>query len=414
MYRSKTTSSELDFFHFWQPFVRSFQLLGISHYAILRPDLSSQRVKLNFLRIFFAIVTFTQLTGFNYFLVAFSRHMQVLKRLDVSVIFILVATAIRFCQFFAFVMIPFETFFRRRAEMELFETLRRIDQVFRNSLKSNIDYRAHRRQQMRKICLFFLGMISITGFSFALGDPFHMPSSLLGRLYLVYILFLLRIRVFQFAFYINVLNNLLADLKMVMRRQQLRTKYNPTLWKDIRFARKIYTNIWLLKSLIGKCFGFSMILFMADSGVQLINSAYWFYLNNTAIHSVQLDFRKYLPRMWDDRTLIFVFSTAPANFSLQKTFSIPLRLEWLSFTFAGYRINAEKRWDRSNDLFRGVSHVSVWQGKEIATVLHSHQNFRIDNYQRFVRIFSLHIQQQPIDITATNFLTINNALMNSV
>lgn len=47
-------------------------------------------------------------------------------------------------------------------------------------------------------------------------------------------------------------------------------------------------------------------------------------------------------------------------------------------------------------------------------MLHSHQIHRISNYQGFVRIFSLHIRQQTINITAMNILTINNALLNSV
>lgn len=57
---------------------------------------------------------------------------------------------------------------------------------------------------------------------------------------------------------------------------------------------------------------------------------------------------------------------------------------------------------------------SLLQGQSIAATLHSHQNHHIEKYQNFVRIFSLHIRQQPIEISALNILTLNNALMNSV
>lgn len=68
-----------------------------------------------------------------------------------------------------------------------------------------------------------------------------------------------------------------------------------------------------------------------------------------------------------------------------------------------------------------VSHVHCshvrdlfFQGASIAGVLHSQQNYRLRNYQTFVRIFSLQIKQQPINIAACNVFTFSYQFLNSV
>lgn len=292
MPRTKNTPHEVDFFNFWKPFVRIFQTLCISHYRVFRPELVNQRLKLNLLRFLFFVYVLGQTTTINFFLAALSRQTRKLGQYNASPTFIFVNVVTRCSQFASFAVIPYETFFKRHTEQELFETLQHVDDIFKRKLNHVIDYRVHRRRQLTTTWLYFLIITTTMTSSFLLNIPLHSFSAT-GFSYFAYMLFLWRIRIFQIAFYINAVIELMEELKTVMRRQQQRIKCNPVHWKDIQFARKIYSNIWLLQRLIGNCFGYSMALFVIDSSVQMINSAYWIFLNVVVIKSNHLYTREY-------------------------------------------------------------------------------------------------------------------------
>lgn len=46
--------------------------------------------------------------------------------------------------------------------------------------------------------------------------------------------------------------------------------------------------------------------------------------------------------------------------------------------------------------------------------LHTTSNYFNENYQRFIRIFSLQLKEQPIQITMKQMFTFNNSLLKSV
>lgn len=50
----------------------------------------------------------------------------------------------------------------------------------------------------------------------------------------------------------------------------------------------------------------------------------------------------------------------------------------------------------------------------MSKALHTPSNYRDPNYQRFIRIFSLHMKEQPIQITMKQMFTFNYALLKSV
>lgn len=291
MQRSKDASSELDFIHFWKPFVRFFQFFCLSHYGIFRPGLKDQRFKLTLLRIFL-IVHVSILVASAYFFfrikVSFSLGMD---KYNVSPIFSYVDIGTRFIQTAFFLFIPIEMFCMRRTELKIFETLQCIDDILRK-LNHYIDYGIHRRRQWRETLLFFTGMALVVISSLCAILTAINLETILSILNFFHIFIVTRLRVFQFGFFINALCNLLGELKILMLRQQHRIKYNSASWKDIQCARKIYSRVWLLKTLIGDYFGYSMILFVVDSAWQLINSAYWIYLNSDSIESNFLYIRK--------------------------------------------------------------------------------------------------------------------------
>lgn len=296
MSRSRNSSPDLDFVHFWQPFVRIFQFFSIAHYGLLRLKTSKNyRFKLFLSRSYIVFIILIRLiVAYFYAKLSLPTRYVEMKKYSVSPVFVGVNGVTKFILVLPFIVIPIETFFKRRTERAIFETLQHIDDMFKKNLKHSIDYRTHRRRQLRKIWLYLAGVTFVIFSSVSINISILNPKYSHGVLIFVYIFAAMLIRVFQFTFFINELTDLLGELRIVMQRQQQRAKYNPTRWKDIQFVRKVYSKIWFLRKLIGECFGYSMILFVVDSAVKVIDSAYWFYLNNESLKSISLHIGQYI------------------------------------------------------------------------------------------------------------------------
>lgn len=296
MSRPGNTRRELDFIHFWKPYVRFFQFLCISHHGIFRPDLKDQRIKLISLRIFSIVNVSIQIVVSAYFFVCMGteRKLRVVDKFNVSPLFIYVNVGTRFCQLLSFLVIPVEMFFHSHVEHKIFETLQSIDDIFQK-MNFSIDYGIHRRQQMRKTWLLFTVITIAMIFAYVVNFAIDTLLDLFGILLYSYIFIVWRMRVFQILFFINAVFDLLGEpeLKVVMRRQQHRLKYNSAHWKDIQYARKIYSKIWFLKTLISDCFGYSMVLIIVDSAVKIINTGYWFYMDEGSLETITLFSRQY-------------------------------------------------------------------------------------------------------------------------
>lgn len=279
----------MDFLHFWIPFVRTFQFLGISHYIILRPELKNHRIKLILHQTYFFAIILIQFVGIAIYLkiVLETRVKTLQEKYNMSPLFVGVNIATRFSQFLCVAVIPFETFFKRHIEQKLVETFQRIDEICRSQINRPIDYYALRRRQLVKTWLLYIVTSLVFFSSLFLKVPVYDAG-----MYVFYGAFLASLlRVFQFAFHINVLIGLLGELKLLMRHQQQRSRMDPAQWMEIKYARKMYSNLWLAKTLIGDCYGFSMILFIVDRMVKQISSAYWFYVNIESIKSNSMHMR---------------------------------------------------------------------------------------------------------------------------
>lgn len=287
MIRPENSLPELDFMNFWKPIVGTFQFFCISHYGIFRHELKSQPLKLNSHRLFFILNVSIQLMSSGYNVLQLQTQSPTMEKYNVSPIFTYVNFGTKFTLSLSIMMISLETYFKRNKEQQLFETLQCIDKIFKKKLKHDIDYRAQRRRQMRNICIYFtvITTIIISSLSINISIARVNVRTFLGILFFAYVFVLSRMRVFQIALLVNAVGDLLAELEISMRRQQQRTKYNPARWKDVQYCRKIYSKIWHLSTLISDCFGYSMVLFVANSTVQIIGAAYWNYLNIDSINS---------------------------------------------------------------------------------------------------------------------------------
>lgn len=134
------------------------------------------------------------------------------------------------------------------------------------------------------------------------------------------------------------------------------------------------------------------------------------------LHQFRFDTINGVQHTWVQDCNVIHADMTGTEFKLQKSASTRFPLRQFYRIFAGYRTNVPNRWvEAMKSIFSWIwIRIMLGQGAEIASVLHSHPNIQVKNYQRFVRIFSLHLRQQPIKITATNLITFNNAFLNSV
>lgn len=75
-----------------------------------------------------------------------------------------------------------------------------------------------------------------------------------------------------------------------------------------------------------------------------------------------------------------------------------------------------KHGELSNGIFveQIVIDAGFIQGKSISNALHTPSNYQDRDYQRFIRIFSLQLRKQPIEIKIKEMFTVNYALLKSV
>lgn len=187
MHRSNNAQKDLDFFHFWKPIVRTFQFFCILHYDIFRPELNIQRLRLNLHRLFFILIVSIQIMscGYNLFLLRMKIQTETMEKYNVSPIFTYVNVGTKFILILSFMMIPFENYFKRHSQRKLIEMLQCIDGIFEMKLKHVIDYRAQRRRQLLKTCLYFLVVTFTVFVSFLVSFPIDWCNSFLDFWFLL-------------------------------------------------------------------------------------------------------------------------------------------------------------------------------------------------------------------------------------
>lgn len=281
MFRSNNidvTAVELNFIQFWTPFVRIFQCCGASHFGIFRPPLHTQRIKCDWLcMIFFGQIIFT--VACVYFHSQMEMAISIYSIESTSSIFAYVNYISYYSYFASNFLFPFETFAMRHTERRIYDTLHNIDAIFRH-FNHVVDYRTHRRRQIVNILLCFVGPMALTFYGLCIAFPLKLThSSVAGISIFVYLNVVWRTRLAQIAMHINALCDLLGELKVLMQRHKHAIKYNSAAWRNIQSDRRIYTHIWQLKTLIGDCFGFSLILFVIGSALKVVTCSYWLFLN---------------------------------------------------------------------------------------------------------------------------------------
>lgn len=278
---------------FWRPFVRYFQAFGVSHYSIFYPKVRIYRM-LNFVGICvlqMSLLAFVLIHGPRVHYIGNANFKE--SPLMNYVSFMSIGA-----NFLSHLVAHLEPLFTRTSEVQLYQRLNEINEIFARKLDFVTDFDVIRRKFIRKTIAFFV-LASILSFIYSM---FFLPADIKGMsIFLVCRLLsvvIIRSRRCQIAFHVNYLTRILHDLRILLKRQQETYRHNPSESGNGRdnlcHLRDIYSNAWLVKNLLSNCFGWSFITFLLEFSFELINSAYWAYINIKLYNSISKLIRKLL------------------------------------------------------------------------------------------------------------------------
>lgn len=199
--------------------------------------------------------------------------------------------------------IPLENLFYGKQEKEICKKFQIISDIFTTKLNYIPDYKTRRIKYMyRTVLLFVFDILLAYASVFAtLPDSDDDYTSFLQPTVMIGII-ILRVRWCQIALFLNVIADTLCDLQVLLKQQQMQSIIetnnqlrNKLIRQRIQCFRDIYSNIWLITTLMSDCFGWSLIAFLIKVTLELINGAYWFYINLRLNHSIGYNIGEIMP-----------------------------------------------------------------------------------------------------------------------
>lgn len=283
-----------------KPFIRIFQVLCVSHYSVYRP-----RLRNNFIR---------SLPFFLYFLTFALTHVIFLtlnlkrgigegndpkRRKESPVMFYINCLSI-FGTIATHATTHLETLLSGRRENEMHQKLKKINDIFTTKLNHFVDYKARRAKYVKKTVLFFVFTWLLSAGSSLIRVPISNHDKYFNQPLLILTVTVIRLRGCHVALFLNIIADILKDLQLLLKQQQIKSHQrcgnSTSIYykrENLRFLREIYSNVWLVKSMISDCFGWSLITFLVEFSIEIINSSYWFYINLNMYGSNSLNIRKY-------------------------------------------------------------------------------------------------------------------------
>lgn len=288
-----------EFVNFWKPFTRVFQALCVSHYSVFRPRLRNSYLKSLPFFIYSIIRPTVQLAIlFSTCNMKFCSSEDREEKCRGSLLMYYVNALSVFGSVVAHVTMYAEAIFCRKREMEIYERLQTISEIFESRLNYPLNYKSLRAEYLRVAGFFLFTVILAFSTSFSklptlYDDKFFMtPLMVTGVI-------ASRARWCQMALFLKILADNLKHLQIALKQHQFQSCENVNEHPENRFEREniqhfreIYSNCWCIVTDMSEYFGWSMIAFLAKTTLESINGSYWFYVNQNSFDSSQLNFRK--------------------------------------------------------------------------------------------------------------------------
>lgn len=192
-----------------------------------------------------------------------------------------------------------ETLLNEKRENKIHQKLKKINDIFATKLNHVIDYRARRVRYVKKTVMVFVFAWLLSAGSSLIKVPISNHDKYFNQPILILVVSIIRSRGCHVAFFLNTLADILNDLQILLKQQQIKSRQRPNdlvgmnyKRENIQYLREIYSNVWLIKTMISDCFGWSLITFLIEFSIEVINSSYWFYINLNAYGSNSLNIRE--------------------------------------------------------------------------------------------------------------------------
>lgn len=290
-----------EFETFWKPFTRVFQVLCVSHYSLYRPKLRKNFLRslpfllyfLSFASVHIIFLTLNLTKGFQE-----GHDHPFTKRKESPLMFYINCLSIS-GTFATHITTHLETLLCGKRENEIHLRLKRINDIFATKFNHVVDHKARRLKYVRKIVsVFAFAWILSAGSSF-IRVPVSNHDKYFNQPILILAVIIIRSRGCHIAIFLNIIADILNDLQILLKQQQIQSRQTSDQLigihykrDNIQYLREIYSNVWLIKTLMSDCFGWSLITFLIEFSIEVINSSHWFYINLNAFGSNSLNIRK--------------------------------------------------------------------------------------------------------------------------
>lgn len=288
------------FQNFWQPFIRVFQVLCISHYSVFRHNDSKSKIFLAYfvvLALCNSVILVVSINGGSSNREDFVFVDGETKFKGSHLMYCINALSI-FGSLAIHSTISLEVIFVGKQENEICDKLKLIDDIFSTKLNHMMNYKVIRIRYIKIVGIFVFAIILALLCAFSplpemYNDKFFMtPLMLIGVI-------ISRARWCQIALYLNIIADNLDELQHLLKRQQIqsyqqmneetRGTFDP---ERLRYIREIYSNMWFIVSLMSDCFGWTLLTFLVKITLESINGSYWIYINWNMYGSIALYTRK--------------------------------------------------------------------------------------------------------------------------
>lgn len=192
-----------------------------------------------------------------------------------------------------------ETLFSGRRENEIHQKLKKINDIFATKLNYIIDYKARRIRYVRKTVSVFVFAWLLSAGSSLIRVPISKHDKYFNQPILILAVIIIRSRGCHIALLLSTIADILKDLQFLLREQQIKSHQRlgsssgiSYTRENIRYLREIYLNVWLVKTMMSDVFGWSLITFLIEFSIEVINSSYWVYINLNLYGSNSLNIRK--------------------------------------------------------------------------------------------------------------------------
>lgn len=286
------SSTSMRFNAFWKPIIRVFQLLCISHYSVFQPDLKTNRLKkwaLLLYYLFFDAMDICTLAYISIDRMNLELFPQSFNK-EIPLMYYVHSIGV-FGSFITHITTHIETLFKGKSEIEILEKFKEINLIFSAKLKHEVQFNVLRRKLFYESAFVFtLSAIMISaGVVITVvdyGNNFRCTS--------IYGIIIVCGRGCQISFMINSLCDCLRNLEIQIKRKHrnIAIKRSGCSIENIQYFREIYSKIWLIKNLISECYGWSMISFLIQFTMTIINLSYSIYMNLHFVNLLNLNIRE--------------------------------------------------------------------------------------------------------------------------